>query len=567
MLSDILACFLENRRFILSSSRPDMQNISVEFRSDGTLLSDVALGPHSWGIKGDFVELTWREQTAVVFDEVIKTSAGIVALRGRALSREGEDHTYHLERLAPETRLIASVVADRLVQPHTGNSVAVLIRTFKCDDKYRSLLDKLNTTRTGFDLYSLVDETRQRHDPGPVAVIWHSVQSIRELGLTQRHHDVLRHCGDFPLYVALREISSYSYYIMIEDDVELRDDDARFLGELCSVLSMVRPEVDFAGIHFSRDLNQIWGPATSRVYGDASSYLCRFPFVVISRRLLAYLFSQRQIEAVREPFPQDIMHCEVFVPSAATAGGFRCVNLNELIPGCHDASMMLFEIDGYGLPLGSQFRGSASIRLYHPVYTSSEWVGRVNHTVSTAPSGKVESMLKSLADEKSRAMDHGDAAFLQAVQQLTGLLDPAWQAYFAAERFEVRLLAPPAGDADQWHELEHGAIADFRWTKRNTIQWKDQRWPLSRKANGDATVTFLIPILMENRAGDRDHCVLRIGNASYPLKYARGSLRAEIALTRDQLGSIELEAPPLHAPCELRDSPDRRKLGFAVLVG
>jgi hypothetical protein len=444
---------------------------------------------------------------------------------------------------------------------HGGNPVAVLVRTYKCDAKYHDLMSKLDTTREGFDLYAIVNETDGRNDPGPWPAIWHSVAGCKQLGLSQEHPSILLLCSDFPLYFALREIPRYQYYIMIEDDVDLHDRDARFLVEMCQVLTNPRrPMIDFAGFLFRPDPHGIWGPATAQLFTPEYCYLARFPFVVVSKKLCAYAFLQRQVEGIRNPPPEGIMHCEVFMPSAAMAGGFACADLNDLIPGCCDQSMMMFEVPGYGLPMGARFRGPDHIRIYHPVYTPEEWVKREKHRLMLRPE-RFGSVLVTLGLERSAARATGDVVMVSAIEQLAEQLDPRSRDLLNHDWAECRLTAPPEGDADAWHPVEQAAWGPYRWTRTS-----ETTWATSFSCPSPTFVRLIIPIRGENAPDDRASLRLAMNGREFPLRYEGGNLVAVVRMVDPTPGRVTLVAPPPRSPSELRDSSDTRKLGIAVSV-
>jgi hypothetical protein len=203
---------------------------------------------------------------------------------------------------------------------------------------------------------------------------------------------------------------------------------------MCKKLSdTARPAIDFAGVRFMSDTQLIWGPASSKVYTREYSYLARFPIVVVSKRLCAYLFSQRQIEAARGTSADDIMHCEVFAPSAAMAGGFACLSIDELMPGAFDASIMMLEVPGYGLPMGAVFQGPISVQMYHPVYTMEDWLEAMRQRFSTASiarEDRLRNALAGLSREKTRARQTGDELMVSAIENLRALLEPTWREFF-----------------------------------------------------------------------------------------------------------------------------------------
>jgi hypothetical protein len=427
------------------------------------------------------------------------------------------------------------------------------------DRDNHDVMSKPYADREGFDLYAIVDESHGRRDPGPWPTVWHSATGCKKLGLSHEHPNLLVLCSDFPLYFALREIPRYQHYIMIEDDVELRDRDASFLVEMCRMLSDPRrPMIDFAGFLFRPDTELIWGQASARLFTQEYCYLTRFPFVVVSKKLCAYLFLQRQVEGIRNPPPEGIMHCEVFVPSSAMAGGFACADLNDLIPGCCDQSMMMFESPGYGLPMGARFRGSDQVRMYHPVYTPEEWVKREKQRLMLRPERYV-SVLVALALEKSARRAAADPVMVSAIDRLAEQLDPRSRDLLKRDWIECRLTAPRAGGADFWHPVEHGASGSYRWTRTCETTWET-----SLSCASPTFVRFVVPICEENPPDARARSRLAMAGREFPLEYDGGDLVAVIRLVDPTPERVTLVTPPFRSPVEPSGCSDARELALAA---
>ncbi len=439
-----LLALIERSMFTFGRSDGAPYTDSMRLLPDGSISGYSHPNEASWSIIDE--QLVFRSQqgnATTIFDTIELADDGAVVLLGHFVAGGRASFIHRLATGAPVTSQFASVVRSNAPPTRPSNSIAVLVRTYQCDAKYRSLMAKLSAGREGFDLYAIVDETHGRYDPGGWPTIWHSADACRRLGLTQRHPDILRLCGDFPLYFALREIPLYQHYVMIEDDVELCGQDASFVVELCKILSdPARATTHFAGVNFQRDPHLIWGPASANIYTQEHCYLARFPFVVVSRQLCAYLFSQRQVEAARNPQREDLMHCEVFAPSAAMAGGFTCVDVNDLIPGCYDSSIMMLDVPGFALPMGAAHRGHDGIRMYHPVYTLEEWLERMRRRFSANSPEREEKLrvvAEDLAREEAVAREVGDKVMTGAIEKVRDLLGPSWLEFFDRQSGRVPL--------------------------------------------------------------------------------------------------------------------------------
>ena len=349
---------------------------------DGTILGHNHPNEQSWDVLGTC--LVFRNaagEPTTVFDR-IEIRDGVMILLGRFTKGDTREYMHRLVNLQSAQVKPASVVSSEPVAVANTNSVAVLVRTHMVDEKFNDLMRKLDTGREHFDVYPIVDETRGRPDIDHDKVVWHSVDACRELGLTQPHPALLWYCSDFGFYFALRALPDYKHYIMIEYDVDLTRPDASFFNDLA--LKLASPEwedLDFAGLAFGKMGSQSgWYAACCKVFQDKYCYNTYFPVTLMSKRAAAFLFSQRQVEALRQPEPDDIVHCEAYAASCAMAGGFRCADFNEVIPGCYEVptmGMQLENFEGLGKPMGVSVPVKPEIQMIHPVYGHAEYMERI----------------------------------------------------------------------------------------------------------------------------------------------------------------------------------------------
>ena len=332
----------------------------------------------SWSF--DDATLAFRNNEGVIttlFDRAEWTDSGWTFF-GRWVGDQNETVAHILVENGVDQRTLPTI--SRIQNPSAARSrdVAVLVRTHKADAKFDDLLHKLRVKQENYDLYPLVDDTAGRAREIDNA-IWHSVASCRELGLTHPRPLLLLHCGDFPLYAALKAIPGYKFYLMIEDDVDLTKDDGSFINFVCDRLAEpAHAHLDFVGLRYC------WNPggaghqqALAELFAEAHRYYAYFPFVIASHRALAYLFAQRQLEAIRRPNVGDIIHCETFVPSCLHAGGFNCCDLAELAPGSYTVETITMQAgDGCGKPLGAALPVPEEIQIVHPVYSHEEYLDR-----------------------------------------------------------------------------------------------------------------------------------------------------------------------------------------------
>jgi hypothetical protein len=375
------------------------------------------------------------------------------------------------------------------------------------------------------------------------------------MGLTQRHGALLYRCGDMPLYVAMREHPKYAHYVMIEDDVELRGEDASPVNALCRALSGA--PLDFVGIIFRPDRTQVWGRTTADVYGAENAHLARFPMVAVSRRLCAYLFSQRLLEAARNPEPADIMHCEVFAASAAMAAGFACADLNAVMPGSYDRSIMMFESPGFGLPMGAVFDGAPAIKFYHPVYEPASWLRRTK-ALFLQPNKRAPQRLINLTKCVNEARARGDQVMVEAVEQLAHELPPDFGNLLMGAYRECRLEAPPAGDDEIWGEARktHSGFARL-------LRGDEARWLRLIDGDGATKVYVYLPVVRELTTDPDGSWLLEVNGKQAPAlwNWHEGRIYALLEAPADTIVEIRLLAAPEDAAAE----PKRGQRALALL--
>jgi hypothetical protein len=262
--------------------------------------------------------------------------------------------------------------------------VAVMVRSHVVDDKFFELYETLTSGAIDYDLFAALDETHGRPELAVDNVMWHSAQKCMELGLSQQHPSLLWLCGDFPFYFALRDLSQYDYYIMLEFDVHLLSKDATFIGSLVRKLEHAPTgSIDMLGLGFGKPRpDWMWFATAHATYSDVRCMY--FPFVVLSRRASSYMYSQRQVEASRQPMASEIMHCEAFTASSLQTGGFNCFDLNDFMPGSYSRPHMSMPGGGY---MGQDFDVQYGLQMVHPVYTPRSYLERL---IKNVFDGKME---------------------------------------------------------------------------------------------------------------------------------------------------------------------------------
>ncbi len=361
---------------------------------------------HSWEIDTGAILVKSNDGRITTIFDKMELEFGLIKLYGRSPGTVIYHH--ELNENSAAHLPFASVSKEHLSFPQPTNKVAVLVRSHKCDAKFDDLMQKLRAASRSFDIYPIVDETNGRQTTTENNILWHSISACRELGLTQVHQILFIVCGDFPYYFALREIPKYEYYIMIEDDVDFMEGQDSFLETLSQRL-IDQPGLDFIGLNFRKMASTSgWYPACVKVFPDRDCYNAYFPFSVLSKRAASYLFSQRQIEASRSPESHDVIHCEAFVVSALTAGGFNCAELNDIISNSYAFPTMAMQVpsDGVGRPMGYDFKDDphTDVAMVHPIYTHEEYIDRVYRKFILGRSGDWNGLEKELRSKHAASV-------------------------------------------------------------------------------------------------------------------------------------------------------------------
>jgi hypothetical protein len=249
----------------------------------------------------------------------------------------------------------------------------VLVRTHFVSEKLLDLLRVLKEG-VGYDLRVCADETRGPVDLPRQLVLGHNAEMCSDLGLVDSfpYAPLFWYFGDYALYCAYHFVPCYDYYVMIEYDVEFVRGTADALERVISRLIPAEdPPYDLVATHFERtDASWFWTRTCERRFKDVYSIF--FPLVVLSRRGLEYLYDWRKDEAANPCESGRHVFCEALVPSALmAAGGYRCADLNSLLPGSWHAQTFRC------LPpvlLGALPRLRRGVEVVHPVYSEREYL-------------------------------------------------------------------------------------------------------------------------------------------------------------------------------------------------
>jgi hypothetical protein len=398
--------FFQGRTFAYARANGTVITKQIVLSAGGKIERYSHPNESSWDIKDSkLVFMNAANEVTTEFDTVRIDGTGHI-FEGRHLLGAGQRHT--LTECVVEIKKPALIAKDADPAPSGANSVAILVRSHKVDRKFDDLIVKLGRTASNYDVYPIVDETRGRPSIRQDRAIWHSVEASRDLGLTQPRQDLMQVCGDFPFYFALRDLPRYRLYVMIEDDVDFIRADAHFIEQLVGRLASPQfSDVDFVGLQFRQNTEKSgWFEACRKLFPKQYCYFSYFPFVALSRRAAAFLFSQRQLEAARQPQPRDVVHCEAFVASCAMAGGFRCIDLNEIIPGSYELKTMGMQLGGLavGKPMGFPVDVAPGIEIIHPIYTPEEFVNRAYRKFVLERKGDWQNLIRFLEGPEAAAV-------------------------------------------------------------------------------------------------------------------------------------------------------------------
>jgi len=302
--------------------------------------------------------------------------------------------------------------------------VAVLIRCFKIDEKALDLYTQLRASDRDFDVFLLVDETRNPAVSRLNDVIRFSLDACPRVGLRYTRQDLFWMSGDIPMFFAKDTLRDHSHFIQLDYDVQFTKDGIGFLNRIAAALTSA------GGYGLDAIVLQhtvLTPPCDWPFFGTAARHfkVVRFsygPFVGLSRRALEFLHAQRQLERATLTESEDIVISEAFIPSHLVEAGFRCVDLEEIAPGSYESwddttSMRMFPL---GLPLGAPINVKPAIEMVHPVYSVEDhFIRAIRH-----------------------AREHGTLATLR--EKLPGeayaFLEPAVRAHWL-ERIDAELAA------------------------------------------------------------------------------------------------------------------------------
>jgi hypothetical protein len=262
---------------------------------------------------------------------------------------------------------------DCHIASQSSPQIVVLVRAHFLSDKLLDLI-RILKEGVGYDLLVCADETQGPLDLPRALVLSHNTETCADLGLVEAIPEapLLWYFGDYAFYCAYHEIPEYDYYIMIEYDVDFVRGSPWTLESLIRRLKVAGDRrYDLVSTYFCRaHPDWMWRETGTERFRDV--YRMFFPFVVVSKPALQYLYDWRKCEAANPPKRGPYVFCEAFVPSALmAAGGYRCVDLNQILPGSWAAGSFRCSPPMLRNALPPFRRG---IEIVHPVYSEHEYL-------------------------------------------------------------------------------------------------------------------------------------------------------------------------------------------------
>lgn len=283
---------------------------------------------------------------------------------------------------------------------------AVFIRTHKWDAKVEDLFTRLRAACTTYDLYILYDVTNaaapadafSRLDIPPEQVICVSERACAEIGFYKGPGLIFYHCGDISLCYAMRVAPEYKFYAMIDWDLHFTNNNDGMLDSLFQILSSQDEPADYVGLMVHHCTWGTWYEHAKKIFRDDHCYYSYFPFIVLSRQLLALVYAERQLHEIESPQNLDLVNGEMFVPSLAVAAGFKICDLSHYLPLAYDNKTISMNSGDYGvgLPLEEAMATTAGEAMIHPVYTAADFVVRARDKFLTHATSDIERLHEQL---------------------------------------------------------------------------------------------------------------------------------------------------------------------------
>ena len=206
---------------------------------------------------------------------------------------------------------------------------AVLFRTHYWSDYLNGRFEEIKSMAPSADVFVCYDQTNGV-PPDIRGCAPHSISTLGELGLFMPPEKALWYCGDYPFYAFYHDNPQYDFYLMIENDVLIKNVNIDEIVQNC-----LDTNADILGAHFVDVKDVKPGQAFFAGKKDYDQWRkCFFPMVGLKRSALVALFAQRlrQAEAKVIDGAFELPFCETFVGSEAAKQRWKSVELRTLAP-------------------------------------------------------------------------------------------------------------------------------------------------------------------------------------------------------------------------------------------
>jgi len=123
-------------------------------------------------------------------------------------------------------------------------------------------------------------------------------------------------------------------------------------------------------------------------------------------------------------------------------------------------------------------------------------------------------------------------------------------------------LSAPVDDGEEWHAIEHYLDRAFRWTATNRVEWR-----FRLRTTSPATLSFFVPLVIEDRPHIFENSYLRVNNSSQKMTHGAGGLNATVKYDGGEHLIVTLVTPPPISPRDIDPrSTDDRMIGLSVAL-
>jgi len=227
----------------------------------------------------------------------------------------------------PETARIQVAKPDALAETPDTHAVriAIGVRTNTAGTQVLNLAEQQGFG-DGYDVFWIANETAGSLDLPGFQKLAHCLEDFAAMGLPTAGPKPLWYYGDYPLYRFLQDAPGYDYYLLLDYSTLTKPG---FFQQLGTRLQTIKP--DFSACRFSLRKSQWYWWESAHVHFN-EVYGALFSLVLASPRAIDEMCQKRLKLANTLAQGERGVFCEAFVASDLMQAGFRCLDLNELIP-------------------------------------------------------------------------------------------------------------------------------------------------------------------------------------------------------------------------------------------